>query len=84
MLSTASGPLQVEDARPMAGDRWIVRFAAVADRPAAEALRGLELEAEPLEVPGTLWVHELVGALVRDAERDGAGSGGRGGGEPGE
>ena len=27
----------------------------------------MELAAEPLDVPGTLWVHELVGATVRDA-----------------
>jgi 16S rRNA processing protein RimM len=44
-----------------------VQFDGVEGRTAAEALRGLELEAEPLEVPGVLWVHELVGATVRDA-----------------
>jgi 16S rRNA processing protein RimM len=44
-----------------------VQFDGIKGRTAAEALRGLELEAEPLEVPGTLWVHELVGATVRDA-----------------
>ena len=38
------------------------------DRDAADSLRGLELEAEPLDdVPDVLWVHELVGATVRDA-----------------
>ena len=39
----------------------------VADREAAERLRGVELEAEAIDAPGTLWVHELVGAAVRDA-----------------
>jgi len=39
----------------------------VADRAAAERLHGVDLEAESLEVPGALWVHELVGATVRDA-----------------
>jgi 16S rRNA processing protein RimM len=48
-------------------DRFIVSFAECASREAAERLRGVELSAEALEVPGTLWVHELVGALVRDA-----------------
>jgi len=49
------------------GDRYIVSFAECRGRSAAERLRGVELSAEALEQPGTLWVHELVGALVRDA-----------------
>jgi 16S rRNA processing protein RimM len=48
-------------------DRYIVSFAGCADRAAADRLRGVELSAEPLDQPGTLWVHELVGAVVRDA-----------------
>ena len=48
-------------------DRYLVQFEGVTDREGAERLRGDELEAEALDVPGTLWVHELVGALVRDA-----------------
>jgi 16S rRNA processing protein RimM len=63
--------LRVLASKQMVGDRYIVQFAAVTDRVSAERLRGLELEAEPLDdadaPPGTLWVHELVGALVRDA-----------------
>lgn len=46
-------------------DRWIVGFAGVTDRTAAEALRGAVLTAEPLDAAeGELWVHELVGAAV--------------------
>ncbi len=46
-------------------DRWIVGFAGVADRTAAEALRGAVLTAEPLAAEDDeLWVHELVGAAV--------------------
>ena len=45
-----------------------MQFEGVTDRAEAEALRGAELEAEPLEVPGTLWVHELIGMLVRDLD----------------
>ena len=49
-------------------DRFIVQFEGVFDRDAADSLRGVELEAEPLDdVAGVLWVHELVGATVRDA-----------------
>jgi 16S rRNA processing protein RimM len=47
-------------------DRYLVQFEQSTDRPAAESLRGVELEAEPLSVPGTMWVHELVGAQVFD------------------
>jgi 16S rRNA processing protein RimM len=49
------------------GDRYLVRFESVGDRAAAEALRGMELSAESMDVPGTLWVHQLVGSVVRDA-----------------
>jgi len=65
VLVTARRVLTVEASRPF-GDRWIVLFEGVFDRNEAELLRGLELEAEPVEVPGVLWVHELVGATVRD------------------
>ncbi|HEX7134496.1 MAG TPA: ribosome maturation factor RimM [Iamia sp.] len=51
-------------------DRWIVGFAGVGDRTAAEALRGALLTAVPLDAEeDELWVHELVGATV--ALRDG-------------
>jgi len=48
--------------------RFVVRFAGVDDRTAAEALRGRLVEAEPLPNPpdGALWVHELIGSEVRD------------------
>jgi len=46
-------------------DRFIVGFVGVADRTAAEALRGALLTAEPLDAEeDELWVHELVGATV--------------------
>jgi 16S rRNA processing protein RimM len=59
--------LIVRSARPHQ-DRWLVRFVGVEDRNAAEALRNLVLEGEPLpDYPDDeLWVHELVGAEVRD------------------
>ena len=59
--------LVVRSARPHQ-DRWLVRFEGVTDRTAAEALRNLVLEGEPLpDYPDDeLWVHELVGAVVRD------------------
>jgi 16S rRNA processing protein RimM len=59
--------LVVESARRHQ-DRWLVRFAGVTDRDAAELLRNQVLTAEPLDHGGDdeLWVHELVGASVRD------------------
>lgn len=66
-LSTPAGPLRVVASRRTAQDRYLVQFEGVSDRTAAERLRGVDLSAEPLEVPGALWVHELVGATVRDA-----------------
>jgi 16S rRNA processing protein RimM len=49
-------------------DRWLLRFDGVADRTAAEGLRGAVLTAEPLgdALEGEVWVHEVVGAEVVD------------------
>ena len=70
VLSSPAGPLSVVASSPAPGgagsDRYIVRFAECSDRAAADRLRGVELSAAALERPGTLWVHELVGAVVRD------------------
>ncbi len=60
--------LLVVGSRPHQG-RWLLRFEGVEDRTAAEALRGVTLTAEPLDVEsedGELWVHELIGAEVLD------------------
>ena len=66
-LASARGILTVVWSKPFGEDRYIVQFEDVADRNAADSLRGLELEAEPLDdVLDVLWVHELVGATVRD------------------
>lgn len=67
VLVAPSGPMEIEASRPHQG-RWIVRFAGVADRNAAEALRGAVLRAEPLDDPDAMWVHDLIGAEVVDTE----------------
>jgi 16S rRNA processing protein RimM len=67
MLSSDRGPLTVVSSRPHQ-DRHLVRFQGVSDREGAEALRGLMLRARPIERPGTLWVHELVGATVESSD----------------
>jgi 16S rRNA processing protein RimM len=46
--------------------RWIVAFRGVEGREAAEALQGAVLSADPIDDPGGMWVHELIGAEVLD------------------
>lgn len=66
ILSSDRGELEVKAATPHQG-RWIVAFAGIPDRNAAEAHRGTVLSAEPLEGDdGMLWVHELIGSEVFD------------------
>lgn len=65
VLDSDRGPLRVVSTRPHQ-HRWLVTFEGVADRTGAEALAGLVLRAEPLDDADGLWVHELVGATVRE------------------
>jgi 16S rRNA processing protein RimM len=44
--------------------RWLVRFAGITDRTAAERFTSTRLYAEPIDDPDALWVHHLVGAEV--------------------
>jgi len=65
--------LTIESSRPVPGnagrfDTWIVQFAGISDRNAAEALTGRTLSAEPIEDDEALWVHELIGSRVVDAD----------------
>ncbi len=55
--------LTVESSRPHQ-DRFIVKFAGVNTREAADELRGRLLQAEPIVDPDELWVHELIGCVV--------------------
>ena len=65
VLSTDDGELTVVTSQPHQR-RWIVQFAGVESREAAEALHGLVLRAEPLDDPDALFVHELIGSEVVD------------------
>lgn len=46
--------------------RWLVSFSGVGSREEADALRGAVLQAQPLDVEGALWVHEMVGSDLYD------------------
>ncbi len=48
------------------GTRWAVLFKGISDRDAASLLQGCVLMAAPMDAPGTLWVHDLVGREVHD------------------
>ena len=61
--------LVVQTARPQPQHRWVVHFAGLDDRNAAEALSGRVLWAEPVADDEAMWVHDLIGASVVD--RDG-------------
>jgi len=68
VLTSARGDLKVLVSTPHQ-HRWIVAFAGIGNRNAAETYRGLALTAEPVDGDdGTLWVHELIGAEVVDLQ----------------
>lgn len=67
VLHADRGDLVVVSARPHQ-HRWIVQFEGVHSREAADALHGQVLRAEPLDDPDALFVHELIGAAVVDAD----------------
>lgn len=49
-------------------DRHIVRFEGVVAREQADELRGRVLRGRPVDDPGSLWVHELIGCEVRTVD----------------
>jgi len=67
VLQTDRGAVTVESSRPHQ-HRHLVRFDRIADRDQADAWRGVVLSAPPIAEADddTLWVHELVGAVVVD------------------
>jgi 16S rRNA processing protein RimM len=66
VLGTGERELVVRSSRPHQ-QRWLVCFEGIDDRTQAEQLQGAALFADALPSEGDeLWVHELVGATVRD------------------
>ncbi len=64
-LRLGARTLVVATARPHQR-KWLVRFEGVGDRSAAEKLRGGVLEAEALDDPDALFVHDLIGKTLID------------------
>ena len=52
----------------MQNGRWVVHFEGIDDRNDAEKLTNKFLYAAPVEDDDALWVHELIGSRVVDAE----------------
>jgi len=67
VLYAGDRTLVIERARRQ-NDRWVVRFVGVDDRNGAEALRNQLLTGDAIDETSDdeLWVHELIGAEVRD------------------
>ena len=57
--------LTITSSRPQQ-DRWVVHFEGVDDRNVAEKLTNKFLYAEPVEGAEGLWVHQLIGSVVKD------------------
>ena len=60
--------LTVVSSRSQPGSRFVVQFEGVQDRNAAERLTGRTLHATPIVDSDALWIHELIGARVVDAD----------------
>jgi len=67
VLVAGDRELRVVAARPHA-KRWLVIFEGLTDRNQADQLRDVVLRAEALDDPDALWVHDLVGREVVDAD----------------
>lgn len=59
--------LEITSSRP-AGARWVVTFDGIDDRDTAATLTSVEIFAEPVDVPGALWVHEMIGSEVVETD----------------
>jgi len=67
VFDTSKGRLVITASRPFQ-HRFLVSFESCTTREQAEALRGVSLEAEPLEGSDELFVHQLVGCSVVDQD----------------
>ncbi len=67
-LWSERGVLTVEASRRLPNGRWVVKFDAIADRTDAERWNNVALHGAPIVDADTLWVHELIGASVVEAD----------------
>ena len=67
-LSTAKGEVTVESSKLLPNGRWVVKFAQIADRTAAEAWNNVSLHAAPIADADALWFHDLIGSRVVEVD----------------
>ena len=60
--------LVVETSRVASNGRRVVKFAQIPDRTAAERYANRALRGHPIHDPDALWVHEMIGRRVVDAD----------------
>lgn len=60
--------LVVESSRVASNGRRVVKFVQIPDRTAAETYANRLLHGVPLDDPDALWVHELIGGRVVEAD----------------
>lgn len=65
--AASAEPVEVVSARRHQ-ERWLVTFAGLHSRAAADPYRGRLLFAEPLDDPDEVWVHHLIGSEVVDVD----------------
>lgn len=58
----------VESSRVASNGRRIVKFDRIADRTAAEQYANRVLRGRPIDDPDALWVHEMIGRRVVEAD----------------
>jgi len=58
----------VESSRVASNGRRIVKFDRIADRIAAEQYANRALRGRPIDDPDALWVHEMIGRRVVEAD----------------
>ena len=49
-------------------DRWVVSLAGHQDRTSVESLVNRTIWAEPIDDPQAVWVHQVIGAVVREID----------------
>ena len=67
-LETDRGTLHVDSAIENQPQRYLVHFAEIDDRNAAERWRGVILRAALLEIPDVLWIDQFFGATCQSTD----------------
>ena len=67
-MTSELGDLVVEASRQLPNGRWLVKFDRITDRTDGERWCNVALHAAPLTDADTVWVHEVIGARIVEAD----------------